>query len=542
MNNLVILSKLKICILFVLLFFSSFAFSESENSWTIAATEFVYKNDINVTEYERGIAKVIPSMILEQLIGVKNHNVTYDEIFTRDFDSLKKERLSLFLELSKSQKNLDSLMLNHLTTYQVEKKIKKEKQVIQDLSKELDENLLKQNELLEKEKTDELKHSSEKSSVESVKIYNLDPTNLFYLNKDSLNTNYSSFDFSNKISSEKINCLITGSIMMYGKYIAVTVELFLYPGAKSICVLTEIGSVDNLKLIAENLSVKLIPIIENSILCEVKIKINPPELKSKTWLIIDSIVYKNIPEKINLSNGVHYFIFQCEGYRTESFSYGFGYEKKYLIELSLKPEEEIDLSVVLKKSIEGNLFYNGNKSNDNEISIKINHNDVLGYFFTKNQNLIFYQIPNEMIFDNSTYMANIKDYNISNYIEKRRRMMYISYSALVCSLPFLFYSYSNYSNLANAYNLNYQNMDVNEINKYKTMTNIGIGITAGMGVWFVGELVAYLISANKVLPIEPKKVDLNYLNDVKLSYDASDSLTNKNDSIPNKREENIKEK
>ena len=83
----------------------------------------VYKNDINVTEYERGIAKVIPSMILEQLIGVKNHNVTYDEIFTRDFDSLKKERLSLFLELSKSQKNLDSLMLNHLTTYQVEKKI-----------------------------------------------------------------------------------------------------------------------------------------------------------------------------------------------------------------------------------------------------------------------------------------------------------------------------------------------------------------------------------------------------------------------------------
>lgn len=116
-------------------------------------------------------------------------------------------------------------------------------------------------------------------------------------------------------------------------------------------------------------------------------------------------------------------------------------------------------------------------------------------------------------------------------------MMYISYSALVCSLPFLFYSYSNYSNLANGYNLNYQNMDVNEINKYKTMTNIGIGITAGMGVWFVGELVAYLISANKVLPIEPKKVDLNYLNDVKLSYDASDSLTNKNDSIPNKREE-----
>ena len=104
MNNLVILSKLKICILFVLLFLSSFAFSESENSWTIAATEFVYKNDINVTEYERGIAKVIPSMILEQLIGVKNHNVTYDEIFTRDFDSLKKERPSLFLELSKSQK------------------------------------------------------------------------------------------------------------------------------------------------------------------------------------------------------------------------------------------------------------------------------------------------------------------------------------------------------------------------------------------------------------------------------------------------------
>lgn len=496
----------KLLFVLILIFFSNFFYAKNSTEWVIAATEFNYKNDFKVSSYEDGVLKVLPSMIMENLIGVKNHNVNSDEYFLREFDSLKKERMSLFLELSKCRKNIDNINLNHISKFQVEKLKKKELDRIKQINNELDENLKKQDELFQQFKLNE-NDNRQNSSVEEIKLYKSDPNALF--NVDGSN-DFDSFVYSEKVLSEKINCLLTGSIIKYDRYIAVTVELFLYPGAKSLGIVTEIGSIDKLSSISKNLSLKLIPIIENSIPCEVQILIQPSNLLSKTKLTIDSFVYDKIPEKIYLSKGVHNFIFECDGYKTESFSYGFGYEKKYLIEVFFKTDQTIDMSIVLKKSIEGNLFYFGKSSLDNEISIRVNNKDVLGYFFTQNENLIFYKIPENLIDHNRVFEANFKDYNISNHIEKRRRMMYISYSALICSLPFLFYSYSNYYNYANAYNLQYQNIDIKKIEKYKAMYKIGAGISVGLGVWFVGELIAYLISANKVLPVEAKPIDFDF--------------------------------
>ena len=50
----------------------------------------------------------------------------------------------------------------------------------------------------------------------------------------------------------------------------------------------------------------------------------------------------------------------------------------------------------------------------------------------------------------------------------------------------------------------------NDIKKYQTMSYIGIGVSAGLGIWFVAELVAYLISANKALPVETRKSNVDF--------------------------------
>ena len=89
-------------------------------------------------------------------------------------------------------------------------------------------------------------------------------------------------------------------------------------------------------------------------------------------------------------------------------------------------------------------------------------------------------------------------------------MMYISYSALICSLPYLFYSYSNYNNLYRSYSTGNHNIDLNELQTYQTMSYIGIGLSAGIGVWFIYELVQYLIAANKALPVEAKKSSVTF--------------------------------
>ena len=191
-------------------------------------------------------------------------------------------------------------------------------------------------------------------------------------------------------------------------------------------------------------------------------------------------------------------------------SYGFGYEKKYLIEVEFFKQDLTETALVLKKAIAGNLFYNGLQAEDNVMSVKINNSGVLGYYYTDKGNTMFFMIPKNQFIDDKAVTANLKDYDIGADIEKKRRMMYISYSALICSLPFLFYSYSSYSTLYKGYVAGTSSISIDDIKKYQTMSYIGIGVSAGLGIWFVAELVAYLISANKALPVETRKSNVDF--------------------------------
>lgn len=84
--------------------------------------------------------------------------------------------------------------------------------------------------------------------------------------------------------------------------------------------------------------------------------------------------------------------------------------------------------------------------------------------------------------------------------------MYISYSALLMSLPFLFYSYGRFVSYQRAWNSDYGNVDSSTYNTYRQMSLWATGISAACGVWFVAELVAYLIAVDKTLPPKAKKI------------------------------------
>ena len=346
--------------------------------------------------------------------------------------------------------------------------------------------------------------------TEDFSFYKSDSSELFKFSQKIEKIDYAAFDCSAEIINAKINGLVTGTVAVYGGYAAVSAEMFLYPGAVSTGVITEIGLISEPEKIAKNIAYRLVPKIENAIPCEIQISIKPESLKDIARVTIDSTVYNKIPDKLVLSNGVHNFSFECEGYRKESFSYGFGYEKKYLIEVEFFKQDLTETALVLKKAIAGNLFYNGLQAEDNVMSVKINNSGVLGYYYTDKGNTMFFMIPKNQFIDDKAVTANLKDYDIGADIEKKRRMMYISYSALICSLPFLFYSYSSYSTLYKGYVAGTSSISIDDIKKYQTMSYIGIGVSAGLGIWFVAELVAYLISANKALPVETRKSNVDF--------------------------------
>lgn len=497
-------------VILIILFSSFYSFAEDvKDKWIIGASEFTYSQDLPRGEYENAVLKVIPELILEQLYGTELRNVSDQEMLDRKLNETLKERLSLFLELSKEVKEKDSLVLKNISEYQFNKQTALKNKKIKEIQKKIDANLDKQTEDIEDFKADRDDFAPKNHFSEEFTFYKDDSKNLFKLSDSITEKNYVSYECEKEINDAKINALITGSVITYGNYAAVSVEMFLYPGARSLGVITEVGLLSQPETIARNIAYRLAPVIENSLPCEIQIKIFPEELSKKAKLTVDSTVYNKIPEKMIISTGVHRLTFDCEGYRKETFSYGFGYEKKYLIEVNFVEDELIDTAIVLKKFVAGNIFYNGQQTEDNVMSVKINNNGVLGYVETFNDNTIFFKTPKKKITDNKSIELKIKDYDIGEYIEHRRRLMYVSYSALVCSLPFLFYSYSNYMNYYKSY-MSKQYTNIEEIKKYQNMSYIGIGITVGCGVWFAFDLVMYLLSANKALPVEAKKSYVDY--------------------------------
>ena len=94
------------------------------------------------------------------------------------------------------------------------------------------------------------------------------------------------------------------------------------------------------------------------------------------------------------------------------------------------------------------------------------------------------------------------------YIDKRRKIMYGTYSLFLLSLIPTFYTYGNYQNYVNLYQ-NYQ-VDVETARKWQTATNVSRFVTIGCGVLWGYELVRYLIAANSVLPQNARDDDNIY--------------------------------
>lgn len=495
----------------LILVFRSFCFAADENSkWIIGATEFVYTQDFVQNEYETALLSAVPKLILEQLYGIKTRNVPSSETVRRRLDFLQTERLALFLELSNAQKQKDALVVQNADGYRFKKKTDEMNNKIKEITKKIDVNLSEQESLLRDFSSGASAASKKDGAEEYVSFYKSDPDALFSFSSAVKKIDYAAFDCSSEIAAAKISGLITGSAVIYGEYAAVSAELFLYPGAVSAGVVTEVGSVTEPEKIAKNIAYRLVPKIENAVPCEIQIEIKPEPLRAKTKLTVDSTVYHTVPKTLVLSSGVHRFSFECAGYKRESFSYGLGYEKKYLMEISLSPEERSETALVLKNPLAGNLFYNGQRAEDNRMPVKMNGADILGYYYTESGNTLFFTVPERALADGKAVSASLKDYDVGADIEKKRKMMYISYSALICSLPFLFYSYSNYSTLYNGYASGTANINVSDIEKYRTMSYAGIALSVGCGIWFVTQLVIYLTGANKALPVEAKRSNIDF--------------------------------
>lgn len=514
---------------------------QAQPVWNVAVERFEFSGNNTIEIADKGLAETLPALIQEKLEDDLVRFIYPDEKYERTKYQLKKERISLFLQLSAAVKARDSLVLYDYSDFQFKAKQREQDLKIKEIQKKISENLkqldlayeesIKNRNAIEKEGL--TKQTQFKKFIYFIKSFFSTNTNLYtqekigysagstdYNGEQSVtglplfsvpaeirNKGFESLEFEKYLVEQQVNTLITGKINKVGDYFSINVEARLYPSGRKIASISDVGSTSDLNLIASNISNELTPIICNSIPVNIEIKIKNEDIKTENiQFFVDDVLQTSIPDVMTVESGVHFIQFVCEGYRSAGTNYNFEGNVYYLVEVDFKKAEQKSLDIKLIKPIEGDFLANGNigeKLDDGRTKIIIDDKPVLGQFISEDGKNAFYYIPQNLLVENSKLSLNTIPFDRGEYVEKRRKLMYISYSALMLSLLPSFYTYGNYYNYAAYYNRGWGNYA--EAINWENAFYISAGISIGCGIFFAYELVRYLISAEGVLPKKARK-------------------------------------
>ena len=517
--------KFRLTLTLLILFSSTRIFAATTQSdWIIAAQKFTFTRN-QTGSVADGVAVMFPARILEKLSSNMYRNLSVDEKTDRELYKLRQERNSLFLQLSSEVKKRDSLFLEKYSQSELNRKLADADKKVDEIKKKLADNINTQSSLTDIA-LDSAKlfssNVSQNQESEKISLYNNSISALFTPSAQAEEQGLKSAVFEKEVLNAKINCLITGKITAYDEYVFITVETYVFPGKKLAATITEIGTVNDADFLAESIARQLSPVITNSMPVTIKINVLSPEDNTKVKTYIDDILYNNIEEEYIIDSGVHHIQFLADGYESAGTNYYFTGNKYYDINVNLNTEEEKTIFVASKKLIPGNFLINGEQAeqlSDGKSKITINGNVILGQFITEDNLSAFFYVPESKLYDEVLYTAKLKPLNHSDYIEKYRKRMYVSYSVLVTSLVPAIITKGRLKSYVDLFNdtdriklLRDQGIldqTFNDAKIWNTSAIVCTGISIAAGAWFVFELYRYFNAANSVLPVNTK-IDFEY--------------------------------
>ena len=529
--------------LFCLIAIAPAADRSARPDWVIGAEKFTFANKKDVSPSDDAASRTVPSLILEQLAENLERVPTAEERLDRSEYALSKSRTDLFLQLSREVQVRDSLLLGNHTEKQLAAKVREAEKKIAELKIKIEENLIEEERQREKAAPDMEREKRRKENIEAgavveekrpdaersdrerfinlfrrdedeapaserVSLYKDDFSVLFDAGEAAKKTGYESRSFENVVVAAKINALLTGTMTSYGGYVSVSVSLIVYPGAKVIGTVTDVGSLSDIRSLAVRIARRLTPEITNGMPVELLFTVSPPEAAEHITISIDDIVYREIPDRFVVQAGVHSVLFSAPGFKQAGTAYAFRGARTFAISAELVPDNPSSLFIRLKKPIVGTLFANGTeagKTDEENLPLKltINNEPVLGQFITEDGSAAPFYIAYRMLQENASLAFRAEPFDRSKYIDTRRRRLYTSYSVLITSLLATFYTYGNFYAQNAAYAKGY--IDIGNVKGWQTASQACVGVSVGCGAWFIYELVRYFIAADKVLPARAVK-------------------------------------
>ncbi len=540
------------------------------SDWVLAAAPFDFTQKGKRDSSQEKIAVKLPEMILEQIGTNDTRLPPRSEMLDRKLDSLRTERLSLFLQLSEAIKVRDSLFLQEPDARKLERKIKEQQKKIADIQKKIDENLEdveKSVAQIESELSgkpigkrnffesfsDFFSGKSEEKLVpdsrnESIRLYKNEASELFSPNQSVWKTGMDSLDFISAIGKENINGYLTGKLTFYSNYFSASVELWIYPGGKSAGSIMEVGHVDNLVQVARNISQYLRTLVVNSRPVNLYFDIAPEEARKNARVKIDGNLSPLSGNAVSVSAGIHTINVDCEGYESLATTYTFKDSTNFFVHIPMAIKQDGQFNVYLKNPMEGELFAGGKIIGDGIRggTVTINGTPVIGQLrqtipgvegvddegnpmVSPDKTLgAFYYIPVELQSGGANLTVNVKPIDSAALIDSRRKWAYRGYSALILTLPVTFFMVGNYNTAADAYRAGH--IDYGTAKGWEYARNGSIALTAVAGGFFIYELVRYLHAASSVLPANAKVSNARDLENVKTATSILEQkLAEKND-------------
>ncbi len=459
------------------------------SEWRLAALPFAVSGEGAQAGPGKAVGELLPKLLLQQLSGGRSHMPLADEIRERRLSAVRLEMQKLFLELSQASREKDAVMLLPESEASRAKKLKEVKETIADIQTRLDAYI--ESAVAE---LDELGHDpalQRDFPGERVVLWNESPSALFMSAEAAPDP--AGVAVAKKAADEQVQGVIAGSVRLYAGYMAVTAQLFIYPGAQRAVSVTEIGAVSDMVRVAEALAVRMLPAVLNELPVDIRFAISPAAAAERAVITFDTERYLQVPEKLTVGSGIHSVTIEAEGYKTRSFTWDFNGAEEFTVSVNM-PEMHVR-TVQVSSAVPGSFWLRGIKQPEAEPAVTVNDQPVLGLFVPESGEESFFYIPDTVETAHVSLLPDTDD--LADKIERKRKWMYTAYTALILSLPAAFFCYGTY---VNEYNAAGRYTDGASVDNWKLASDITAGCSIALGVHFLVQLGIYLYTANKVIP------------------------------------------
>ncbi len=484
------------------------------DGWLLSAVPFTLSG--SSSQAARKAATDIPTLILEKVAGNASHVLSLAESLDRQIFQLQTERLSLCLQLSRERKVRDGLVLKESSQRKLRKQLSDAEKKIAELEESIRKNLA-ETEVL-KARYDNAGDGP--SVVEEVTVLDKKDFTLLELPDDA--------DVGQAAVSRGLSGLISGSIESFGGFISVTAELQCYPGGWSAGSVTEVGELNELSELADNLLIALIPKIANTMPVQIHFSVSPEEALASCQIFIDGILQKEGADTATVSYGEHKVEICADGYFTKSVSYPFTESQHYSMVVPMEKVLDGTFDLTFIGGGDGTAYANAKEagsfpgelgfipSGRRNLPVTINGKPVLGRFIAADGADYYYYAAPALQEDRGTLAVKLKERPGEKEINERRIWSYRAYSAFMLALPAAFLAYGNYTEVLDGYRRGGElrgNLD-----NAADFSNAATITAAVAGGFFLFELFRYVHKVSGLLPQEayvPKQDELIKLEDLR---------------------------